>query len=124
MLAKAANNNLVKGVLDQFRLGGIVSLQYVDNTILFSDCDPVYLRNLRVVLSLFESIFGMRINFNKSEFIPLNLREELVHEIDHSLVCCTGSLPFMYLGVPLHFEKLKRKDVQPLVDKLVKRIAG
>jgi hypothetical protein len=76
------------------------------------------------VLSLFESISGMRINFNKSEFIPLNLGDELVHEIGHSLLCCTGSLPFRNLGVPLHFKKLKREDVQPLVDKLVKRITG
>jgi hypothetical protein len=124
VLAKATSNNLVKGVLDQFRLGGIVSLQYANDTLLFSDYDPIYLMNLRVVLSLFESISWMRINFNKSVFIPLNLGEELIHEIGHSLVCYTGSMPFRYLGVPLHFEKLKRKDVQPLMDKLVKRMAG
>jgi hypothetical protein len=35
MLAKAAGRNLVKGVLDQFRPGGIVSLQYADDTLLF-----------------------------------------------------------------------------------------
>jgi hypothetical protein len=29
-----------------------------------------------------------------------------------------------YLGVPLHFKKLAREDVQPLVDKMLKRIAG
>jgi hypothetical protein len=73
-------------------------LHYVDDTLHFSDCDLVYLRNLRVVLSLFENISGMRINFNKSEFILLNLGEELVHEIGHSLVCCTCSLTFRYLG--------------------------
>jgi hypothetical protein len=66
----------------------------------------------------------MRINFNKNEFIPLNLDEELVHGVGHTQVCCLGSLPLKYLGVPLHFEKLKRVDVQPLVDKLVKRMVG
>lgn len=29
-----------------------------------------------------------------------------------------------YLGVPLHFEKLSREDIQPLVDKLLKRMVG
>jgi hypothetical protein len=66
----------------------------------------------------------MRINFHKSEIIPMNLELEDSHEISHLLSCHMGSLPFKYLGVPLHFEKLKRDGIQPLIDKLIKRIAG
>jgi hypothetical protein len=29
-----------------------------------------------------------------------------------------------YLGIPLHFEKLKREDLQPLIDSLLSRMAG
>ena len=29
-----------------------------------------------------------------------------------------------YLGVPLHFDKLKREEVQPLVDKVLKKIGS
>jgi hypothetical protein len=83
-----------------------------------------YLKNLKIILALFERISGMRTNFHKSEFIPLHLEEDMVHEIGHSLSCCLRSLPFKYLGVPLYFEKLRREDVQPLVDMLVKRMAG
>jgi hypothetical protein len=35
-----------------------------------------------------------------------------------------GSFPFKYLGVPLHYDKLKREDLQPLVDKVINRIPG
>jgi hypothetical protein len=28
------------------------------------------------------------------------------------------------LGVPFHYEKLRREDVQPLMDKILKKIAG
>jgi hypothetical protein len=66
----------------------------------------------------------MRINFQKSELIPLNLEEDKIHEIAHQLHCPMGSLPFKYLGVALHFEKLKRQDLQPILDKLIKRIVG
>jgi hypothetical protein len=38
--------------------------------------------------------------------------------------CPVGSLPFKYIGVPLHFVKLRREDLQPRIDKLIKRIAG
>jgi hypothetical protein len=66
----------------------------------------------------------MKINFHKSESIPMNLDEERSHEIAHILNCPMGKFPLKYLGVPVHFERLKREDVQPLVDKLVKGIAG
>jgi hypothetical protein len=39
--------------------------------------------------------------------------------------CCRlGSFLFKYLGVPLHYEKLKREDIQPIVDKIIKRVVG
>jgi hypothetical protein len=66
----------------------------------------------------------MRINFNKSEVIPMNLGEDRCHEIAHILNCPMGSLPFKYFGVPLYFERLKREDIHPLVDRLIKKVAG
>jgi hypothetical protein len=42
-----------------------------------------------------------------------------------SIFCCRlGSFPFKYLGVPLQYDKLRRDDIQPVVDKIIKRIAG
>jgi hypothetical protein len=39
--------------------------------------------------------------------------------------CCKiGQFPFTYLGVPLHYEKLRREDIQPIVDKIMRRIAS
>src|ERR1041384_8455564 len=32
--------------------------------------------------------------------------------------------PCKYLGVPLHFSKLRREDLQPIVDKTFKRFSG
>jgi hypothetical protein len=76
------------------------------------------------MLMLFEKVSEMKINFNKSEFIPMNLEAEQVHEVAHVLSYPIGILPFKYLGVLIHFEKLKREDLQHVVDMLIKRIAG
>jgi hypothetical protein len=38
--------------------------------------------------------------------------------------CPVGTLPIKYLGIPLHFAKLRRQHLQPLIDKIVKRLAG
>jgi hypothetical protein len=50
MLAKATHQGLVHGLLEDFKPGGIVYLQYADDTILFSRVDDISLRNLKGVL--------------------------------------------------------------------------
>ena len=54
----------------------------------------------------------------------MNLDQAQIHEISHIFGCPVGSFPMKYLGVPLHFDKLKREEVQPLVDKVLKKIGS
>jgi hypothetical protein len=98
MLDKAARSGLVKGMLHDFREGGILSLQYADDTILFFSSDISHLTNLKHILLWYEQISGMRINFHKSEFIPMNLDDELVHVVTHIFSCPIGKFPIKYLG--------------------------
>jgi hypothetical protein len=111
MIRKAADKGYVPGLLEGFRPGGILALQYIDDTLLFSSCDRLALMNLKIVLMLFEKVSVMKIIFNKSEVIPLNLDDNQIHEVAHVLSCPVGTLPFKYLGVPIHFEKMKRDDL-------------
>lgn len=66
----------------------------------------------------------MRINYHKSELIPINLNEDEAHRIARILCCPVGTFPITYLGIPLHFDKLKREGIQPLVDKILRKIAS
>jgi hypothetical protein len=66
----------------------------------------------------------MRINYTKSELIPLCLEEEETIFFAEILGCVVGNFPIKYLGIPLHYEKLIREDIQPLIDKILKTIAG
>jgi hypothetical protein len=36
--------------------------------------------------------------------------------------CPMGAFPIKYLGVSLHYSKLRREDLQPLVDKILKKL--
>ena len=78
MLVKAANANLISGLLLDFVKGGVISLQYGDNTILFSELDYHKLSTLYLSLCVCEreQISRMRINFHKSELIPISLEVE------------------------------------------------
>jgi hypothetical protein len=62
----------------------------------------------------------MKVNYCKSELIPINLDAEETTELQHILECVVGCFPIKYLGVPLHFEKLTREDLQPIIDKILK----
>jgi hypothetical protein len=66
----------------------------------------------------------MKVNYNQSELVPINLDPEEILEFKEIFDCLVGSFPIKYLGVPLHYEKLKREDLQPIIDKILKRIAG
>lgn len=124
MLFRASNAGFVKGLPSDFREGSILLLQYGNDTILFSSAEEFYLINLKHILLWFEQLSGMRINFHKSDLIPMNVEGDYVHYASHIFHCPLGTFPIKYLGVPLHYNKFSREDVQPLVDKMVNRIAG
>lgn len=124
ILTKAATNNLISGMFPAAQTGGVVSLQYADDTLLFLDNDIHKARNLKWFLSLFEQLSGMRINFHKSDLYCINLDDDAVRPFSQTLGCKLEGWPMKYLEVPLHFCKLKKEDLQPVIDKILKRVAG
>jgi hypothetical protein len=123
-LAKAASNSLIKGLLPQVVPGGVISLQYADDTILFLESDIHMARILKWILTCFENLSGLRINYHKSDLMTINLSEACAKEFAQVFCCNLGSFPFKYLGVPLHFTKLRREDLQPIIDRIIKKISG
>ena len=100
------------------------SLQYADDTILFLQNDLLQAAHFKWILACFEKLSGMKINYNKSDLLTLGISEEDKRALARCFCCNIGSFPIKYLGVPLHFNKLKREDIQPIVDKLMNRVAG
>lgn len=54
MLIKGGSEGLIRGLGSNFSDGGIISLQYADDTILFSDVELEHLLYLKVILMWFE----------------------------------------------------------------------
>ena len=124
MLMKAANQGFIQGLLPEVHEGGIISLQYADDTLLFLHKDLNQARHFKFLPACFEQLSGMKINYAKSDLLTLGMNEDENTEIAKVFCCKISSFPIKYLGVPLHYTKLKREDIQPIVDKLIKRIAG
>jgi hypothetical protein len=66
----------------------------------------------------------MKINYHKSELMAINIEHGEMQPYLDILQCVVGAFPMKYLGIPLHFEKLRREDLQPLIDSLLSRMAG
>jgi hypothetical protein len=66
----------------------------------------------------------MRINFHKSDLMTINLPPNHANLFAQVFCCQLGHFPFKYLGVPLHFSKLRKEDLQPFIDKIMKGIVG
>jgi hypothetical protein len=53
----------------------------------------------------------MRINYQKSELIAINMTPEETTPFLENFQCVACQFPIKYLGLPLHFQKLKREDL-------------
>jgi hypothetical protein len=77
-------------------------LHFADDTLLFLEASDLNIQVLRWLLIGFENLSGLKINYVKCEMIPLNISEEVGHHLTSQFGYKVGSLPIIYLGIPLH----------------------
>jgi hypothetical protein len=124
MVNKGAACGMITGLCPHLVPGGVISLQYADDTLLFLQNDERNAINLKWTLTYFEQVSGMKINYHKSELMAVNMENDELAPFLDIFQCVAGKFRVKYLGLPLHFSKLKREDLQPLVDSLLSRMAG
>ena len=71
-----------------------------------------------------EQLSGLKINCDKSDLLTIGLLKDEEKDMAKIFCCKQGKFPFKYLGVPLHHSKLRKEDIKPIVDKVIKRVAG
>jgi hypothetical protein len=67
---------------------------------------------------------GLKVNFNKSMMVPINLPDGKLDILAGTFGCSKGTLAFTYLGLPLHTERPKAQDYLPLISKCERRLSG
>ncbi|RVW97682.1 putative ribonuclease H protein [Vitis vinifera] len=105
-------SNLIKRAVERGFLSGcrirgggrqpvhVSHLLFADDTIVFCEARKKYLTYLSWILFWFEAASGLRINLDKSEIIPVGEVEEM-EEMVAELGCKVGSMPSVYLGLPM-----------------------
>jgi hypothetical protein len=76
LLTKAREAGLIRGLVPDLIEGGLTHLQYTDDTIIFLEADDEVIANTKFLLYCFENMFGLRINYHKSEVMVVGASEE------------------------------------------------
>src|SRR3954470_16207788 len=80
-------------------------------------------RNMKLVLCLFEQLSVLKINFNKSELFCFGRAKDAHDNYQQLFGCGLGSLPFSYLGIPIHYRKLTSKEWKCIEDRFEKKLS-
>jgi retron-type reverse transcriptase len=67
LIKRAKAEGKIEGVIPHLVDDGLLILQYADNTVLFMEHNLEKARNMKLLLSAFEELSGLKINFHKSE---------------------------------------------------------
>ncbi|WVZ74625.1 hypothetical protein U9M48_022786 [Paspalum notatum var. saurae] len=110
IINRAKVEGKVNGVIPHLMENGLSILQYADDTVIFLDHDLELARNMKALLCMFEKLSGLKINFHKSEIFCFGQAKECEKEYSELFGCRQGSLPFKYLGLPMHYRKLGNSD--------------
>jgi hypothetical protein len=66
----------------------------------------------------------LKSTFTRAIFFCFGKAQEVENEYKLLFGCDTGSLPFRYLGIPIHFRKLKIGEWKPVEDRFESKLSS
>jgi hypothetical protein len=120
-LVEQGKLDLIKGTRNSFVPSHTL---YADDMMIF--CKGK-LSNINALLSLFNqysSISGQHINASKSTIYAGSISQARLAHLVQLLGFQVGSLPFIYLGVPIFKGKPKSSHLQPILDRVKIKLAS
>jgi len=99
-------------------------LQFADDSLLLGTKSWANVRALRAALVIFEAIYGLKVNFNKSMLVGVNIAPSWLNEAAVVLSSKVGKVPFMYLGLPIRGNPRRLSFWDPIVNLIKARLSG
>lgn len=100
----------------------MLNLNFADDTLIILKADCKMTEALKLLLIGFEQLSGLKINFFKSEMIPLNLDDLERVNLASILECKTSNLPITYLGILLQWRRLKMEEWDIVINKIQNKL--
>ncbi|GAU37415.1 hypothetical protein TSUD_361200 [Trifolium subterraneum] len=80
--------------------------------------------SMRAALVLFETMSGLKVNFNKILLVGVNIPDSWLGEAASALSCRVGKIPFLYLGLSIGGDPRRISFWEPVLDRLKSRLSG
>ncbi|KAF5476686.1 hypothetical protein F2P56_003400 [Juglans regia] len=129
-LSRMISAAVTHGFMAGFPIGdpnkGIITLSHLlfaDDTLLFCEADRDQLRALKALLLCFEAASDLKVNFDKSELVPVG-NVSNTRQIASILGCKVASLPMTYLGLPLGAAVRASSIWDPVIEKIERKLEG
>jgi hypothetical protein len=123
LINRAKLEGQISGVIPHILDEGLSILQYVDDTILFIDHNFDQARNMKLLLTAFEQMSGLKINFHKNEIFCFGNAKDQELQYGQLFGCKKGSYPFRYLEIPMHYGKLNNSDWKMIEEQIEKKLS-
>ena len=120
---RAASMNLLKAPIPQ-REEQFPIIQYVDDALLIMQAEAQQLFFLKALLNSFADSTGLKVNYRKYQMISINVDDCKMQRLADTFGCTIGTMPFMYLGLPMGTTKPRMEDLTPLMDRVERRLSA
>jgi hypothetical protein len=95
---------------------------YADDTGIFIKPIKEELQAITAILDTFGKASGLVTNMAKTEVFPIHCDDIDLDDILSVFPAKIATFPGKYLGLPLHFRRLRKVDLQPLIDKIMDKL--
>ncbi|KEH17411.1 hypothetical protein MTR_0017s0190 [Medicago truncatula] len=115
--------------LDCYKVGApssvsVTHLQFADDTLILGVKSWANVRAMRAVLVLFEAMSRLKVNFNKSMLVGVNVSDSWLNEAASILRCRVGKVLFVYLGLSIGGDPRRLIFWEPLLRSIKTRLSG
>lgn len=95
-----------------------------DDTLLIMEASRRQLLALKALLHASRESTWLKVNYNKSIIVPINMDNDRMEILANTIGCKVGQLPFTYLGLPLSVTKPRVADFMPMVERIERRLTS
>ena len=83
-----------------------------------------YARNMKLLLCAFEQASGLKINYHKSELFYFGNAQDHLDQYVELFGCKSGDFPTRYLGIPIHFRKIRNVEWRKVEERFERRLGS